>query len=154
MLIDVTREYDVPLMVSRGYSSLSFLYSAAQSIQYEYKPAHIYYFGDYDPSGVDIPRNIQARLEEFAPHSDITFEIVAVTPEQIEDLQLPTRPTKKTDTRSKGFEGESVEVDAIEPEDLRNLCRECIELHIDQRRLDILKVAEESEREVLMQMRV
>jgi len=27
-------------------------------------------------------------------------------------------------------------------------------LHIDQRRLDILKVAEESEREVLMQMRV
>ncbi len=50
--------------------------------------------------------------------------------------------------------GESVEVDAIEPEDLRTLCRECIELHIDQRRLDILKVAEESEREVLMQMRV
>ena len=39
--------------------------------------------------------------------------------------------------------GESVEVDAIEPEDLRTLCRECIELHIDQRRLDILKVAEE-----------
>lgn len=153
VLIDVTREYDVPLMVSRGYSSLSYLYSAAEVIDSRDKPAHIYYFGDYDPSGVDIPRNIQARLEEFAPAADITFEIVAVTPAQIEELELPTRPTKKTDSRSKGFEGESVEVDAIEPDDLRTLCRECIELHIDQRRLDLLMVAEESERSILMNMR-
>ena len=153
VLMDVTAEYDVPLMVSRGYSSLSYLHSAAQAIEYENKPACIYYFGDYDPSGVDIPRNIQARLEEFAPDSEITFEIVAVTPEQIEELELPTRPTKKSDSRSGGFEGESVEVDSIEPDDLRQLCRECIEAHIDQRKLDLLIVAEESEREILMNMK-
>jgi hypothetical protein len=152
VLVDVTDEYDVPLMVSRGYSSLSYLHSAAETIGEKDKPAYIYYFGDHDPSGVDIPRNIQARLEEFAPWAEITFEVMAVTPDQIEQWELPTRPTKRTDSRSKGFAGESVELDAISPDDLRDLCRDCIEQHIDHRRLEVLKVAEQSERDVLMKM--
>ena len=47
-----------------------------------------------------------------------------LSPRQIVDWQLPTRPTKKTDSRSKNFKGESVEVDAIEPERLRELVRD------------------------------
>lgn len=152
VLVDVTDVYDVPLMVSRGYSSLSYLHSAAETITAKDKPAYLYYFGDHDPSGVDIPRNIQARLEEFAPWADVTFEVVAVTPEQIDQYSLPTRPTKKSDTRSKKFSGESVELDAIAPDDLRALCQSCIDRHSDQDRLAILKVAEESERSILMGM--
>lgn len=56
---------------------------------------------------------------------------MAVNPEQIEELSLTTRPTKDTDSRSKNFEGESVEVDAIEPWRLKLLARECIAQHID-----------------------
>lgn len=152
VLYDVTQEWDVPLMVVKGFSSLSYLYEAAEAIKDQGKPAYLYYFGDRDPSGVFIDRNIERRLREFAPDAEIHFERVAVTPEQIEAWELPTRPTKTTDSRSKGFEGESVEVDAIMPADLRTLVRECIEQHVDQRKLEVMRVAEESERETAMKL--
>ena len=152
VVLDVTAEWDVPLMVTRGYPSLTFLYSAAEDIAEREKPAYLYYFGDHDPSGVDIPRKVESDLRTFAPGADIFFESVAVTPQQIADWELPTRPTKKTDSRSKNFKGESVEVDAIEPERLRGLVRDCIEQHVDQKALEVVEVAEESEREILERM--
>ncbi len=51
VLYDVTSEWDVPLMVTRGYPSLSFLYTAAEAIAEQEKPVYLYYFGDHDPSG-------------------------------------------------------------------------------------------------------
>ena len=131
VLVEVTREWDVPLMVTRGYPSLSFLHSAATFIESLEKPAYLYYFGDFDPSGMDITRAVEEGIRELAPDADIEFERVAVTEEQIESMNLPTRPTKTTDSRKKNFEGESVEVDAIAPDDLRELARDCIERHVD-----------------------
>jgi hypothetical protein len=75
-----------------------------------------------------------------------------VRPEQIVEWDLPTRPTKKTDSRSKSFEGESVEVDAIEPARLRQIVRECVERHVDCRALAVLKAAEWSERELFTRL--
>jgi hypothetical protein len=152
VLYEVTEEWDVPLMVTRGYASLSYLHDAAEAIDEESKPAFLYYFGDYDPSGLDITRSVEARLREFAPAADIEFKRVAVTEEQIEAWALPTRPTKKTDSRSKGFAGESVEVDSIPPDDLRALVRQCIEQHVDERALQVMRVAEQSERDILQNM--
>jgi hypothetical protein len=149
VLIDVTEKWDVPLMVTRGYASLSFLYEAAQSIAAENKPAFIYYFGDYDPSGVHIPHNVEQRLREFAPASEIHFKRVAVNPDQIRAWHLPTRPTKKTDTRSKNFKGESVEVDAIEPAQLRKLAEECITRHINRHAYKSLQRTEATEKQSL-----
>jgi hypothetical protein len=149
VLYDVTSPWDVPLMVTRGYASVSYLHAAAQSIIAENKPTYIYYFGDHDPSGLDIPRNVESRLREFAPDAEIHFERVAVNEDQIEELNLPTRPTKKTDSRSKAFEGESVEVDAIPPDLLRELAQECITQHIDHRQYEVMQEAEKSERQVL-----
>ncbi len=64
-------------------------------------------------------------------------------------MSLPTRPTKQSDTRAKGFDGESVEVDAIPSDMLRNLVRESIETLIDTEALRLTKIAEAREREVL-----
>ena len=58
-------------------------------------------------------------------------------------------PTKKSDARSKNFKGESVEVDAIEPEQLRELVRDCIERHVNPVTLAQTQRIEESERETL-----
>jgi len=149
VLVDVTDEYDFTLMPSRGYSSLSFLHGAAQTIQAHGRPAFIYQFGDLDPSGVDIARDIEAKLRRYAPDSEIHFERVAVTRQQADEWGLPTRPTKTTDTRAKKFKGASVELDAIPPDRLRTLVREVIERHVDQGQLRVLKVAEESERKTL-----
>lgn len=59
------------------------------------------------------------------------------------------RPTKKTDTRSKNLDGESVEVDALPPVELRQLVSDCIEPHIDADLSKQTKRIEELERESL-----
>jgi hypothetical protein len=149
VLMEETEVYDVPLMTARGYSSLTFVHSAAMTIRAKGKPAYIYHFGDLDPSGVDAARDIEAKLRRYAPDAEVHFERPAVTREQVEQWDLPTRPTKQTDSRAKKFVGTSVELDAIPARKLRELVRECIELHVDQRQLEVLKVAEASEREFL-----
>lgn len=149
VIFPVTDEYDVPLMVARGYSSLSFLYSAAQEIQEIGKKTFIYHFGDYDPSGQDAAAKIEAELRGFAPSVTIHFSRVAVRPEQIETWNLPTRLTKTSDSRSKNFGKISVELDAIPAPQLRDMVRHVIEWHMPQEKLEILKAAEKSERQWL-----
>ena len=150
VLMEETEVYDVPLMVARGYASITFLHSAAMAIEAKGKPAFIYLFGDLDPSGVDAARDIEAKLRRYAPAAEITFARPAVTREQVELWNLPTRPTKQSDTRAKKFaNATSVELDAIPARQLRALVRECIERHVDQDQLALLRVAEQSERELL-----
>jgi hypothetical protein len=144
-----TEPWDVPLMVTRGYPSLSYLYEAADRIKECRKPAYLYYFGDLDPSGVDITRTVECGIREFAVGADIEFERVAVTPQQVKDLNLPTRPTKKTDSRIKNFSGESVEVDAVPPATLRGLVRGRIERHLYHRALKRTQRIEAAERKTL-----
>ena len=152
VLVEETDRYDVPLMVTRGYPSLTYLYSAAETISYQDRPAYLYYFGDHDPSGVDIPKMVHGNIREMAPDAEIHFQRVAVNVEQIAGLGLPTRPTKKTDTRAKTFKGESVEVDAIPPLVLREMVRDCIEQHLPTDALAINEAAEESERAILRRL--
>lgn len=147
----VTMEYDVPLFPSRGYSSLSFIHQAAMMIEEANKPTYIYQFGDHDPSGADIPRATEASLRQMTS-APFHFERIAVTPEQVEEYSLPTRPTKKTDSRAKDFVGESVELDAIPPDVLRNLVRECIEQHMDPDVLQNARSVEETERGTLAEV--
>ena len=110
----------------------------------------IYYLGDHDPSGDDIARNVEVRLREFAPDAALTFERLAVTPDQIAAYDLPTHPTKLTDSRTKTWTGGgSVEVDAIDPADLRQLVEQTILRHVDAQALAATQVAEASERELL-----
>jgi hypothetical protein len=150
VLNEETDPYDVPLMVARGFSSESYLYGVAATIAAAKRPTWIYYFGDHDPSGLKIARDIERRLRGFAPGTEIHFERVAVTEQQIVDMNLPTRPTKREgNAHAKGFEGDSVDLDAIPPLELRRLARECIERHVPPGHLESLEVAERSEREIL-----
>ena len=152
VIYPVTAMYDVPLMVARGYASLSFLYSAAEAINELVVPAYIYHLGDFDPSGVNAAEKIEETLREMAPDAEIYFERIAVTPEQIGEWDLPTRPTKSSDTRSKNFGNISVELDAIDPNDLRDLVQETIEQHLPPDQFEILKAAEQSEREIISRL--
>ena len=90
---------------------------------------------------------------EMAPDTEIHFERLAVTPEQIAQWNLPTRPTKTTDSRAKRFDSDiRVELDAIEPNQLRDIVREAIERHLPPAQLAVLMAAERSEREVLQHL--
>jgi hypothetical protein len=153
VLYPVTSMFDVPLMVARGYASLSFLHSAAEAINELVVPTYIYHLGDFDPSGVNAGEKIEQTLRELAPDAEIYFERIAVTEQQIDDWDLPTRPTKASDTRSKKFGSTvSVELDAIEPNRLRNLVQETIEQHLPADQFEVLKAAEQSEREIIARL--
>jgi len=150
VLLEESKVYDVPLMVAKGYSSITFLHTAAMAIQGKGKPAYVYHFGDLDPSGRDAARVIEVKLRRYAPGAEIHFECPAVTREQVEQWNLPTRPTKQTDTRAKKFgSATSVELDAIPARKLRELVRDVINRHVDQQKLELLRTAEKSERELL-----
>jgi hypothetical protein len=138
----ITREYDVPLYVARGYGSMTFVYEAAEELKHIDKPTYIYHFGDYDPSGVDAAYKIRDGLIEHG--ANIHFERMAVTKLQILLWDLPTRETKKKDPRAKAWgDNPSVELDAVPAPKLRDLVRACIEEHIDH---DLLRSAKEVER--------
>ena len=145
----ITDAYDVALMVTRGYSSLSFLHSAAQYIASLDVPTYIYHFGDYDPSGVNAGEKIDESLRAMAPDAEIHFERVAVTEAQMAEYHLPTRPTKTTDSRARGFGAVSVELDAIPAETLRLLTEEVIQRHLPKDRLDQMLIVEADEKRLL-----
>jgi hypothetical protein len=149
VVVPITSKYDVPLMVARGYASLSCLHSAAEYIRDVGKPVHIYHLGDFDPSGVNAGEKIESTLRAMAPAAEIHFERLAVSPARISAWNLPSRPTKTSDSRSKGFGDISVELDAIDPDRLRGNVAAAIERHMPPRQFEVLKAAEQSEREYL-----
>lgn len=151
----VTAEYDVELGITRGYSSETFVHSIADDVEWNNargKTTFIYQLGDHDPSGVDGWRDFRDKVTEFASGCRVEFQRLAVTPAQIALYGLPTRPTKSSDTRSAGFTGESVEVDAIPASTLRQIVREAIEQHIDPDELRLTQVVEAEERRLLTQL--
>jgi hypothetical protein len=140
VLGSVCDEYDVALMVTRGYPSLSFTYEAAQMLGMKTE-TYIYYFGDLDNHGLQIEQTVQNQLYEHGCYG-FTFERIAITEQQVSAWNLPTRPDK-----SGG--GWAIEVDAIEPNQLRELCRDAIEQHVDASELEYLRGIERLEKDVL-----
>jgi hypothetical protein len=62
---------DVPYFSCRGYTSQSEMWSAGQRLITKLragKKVHIIHLGDHDPSGIDMTRDIQDRLQKFATH--------------------------------------------------------------------------------------
>jgi hypothetical protein len=153
---DVAGDYDVDVVVSKGIPSLTQVYTSFTNIRRAAragKQSYIYQFGDHDPTGCLIPKSIENRLCEFCDEHGIdppVVERIALTEELVKECRLPTRPTKREgNTHAKGFEGDSVELDALPSSDLRELVRECIEWHINPSALETLREAEQSEREIL-----
>ena len=113
----VTREYCVPLMVSRGFSSVTFLEDCAQHLDQD-KEAWIFHLGDSDKSGHEARAAIERTLRERGAYARLHFVPLAVTDAQASTL--PSRPGKRG-------EGTVVELDAIAPNELRTLVRDACE---------------------------
>lgn len=152
ILFEETGAWDVPLMVVRGFSSETYVHEASQHIAAQGKPAYLYLLTDHDPSGLASANDVSRKIRNFLPDFPCTVERVAVTQGQIDQWTLPTRPTKTTDSRSRSFMGESVELDAIPPRTLRELVRECITRHIDPEVWQHTQSIEAMERNVLQEI--
>lgn len=129
---DVCDEFDVPYFSCRGYTSQSEMWSASQRLL-----AHIsrkqyplvLHFGDHDPSGMDMTRDIRDRLEMFVGGSKV--ERLALNADQVERFHPPPNPAKTTDSRYRAyiadFGDESWELDALEPRVISGLIRSALE---------------------------
>ena len=147
----VVEECGLDLFVTRGYASVSYLQSAADFIREDGRPTYIYLLTDFDPSGLGIAETVCTELQRRTHSTEVHVERLALNREQVEELSLPTRPTKKTDSRSRKFIREHgtdcVELDALSPETLRSLTRASIERHMEPEKLHGMKLAEEQERD-------
>lgn len=149
----VTSKYHIPIMVNRGYSSVSAMYDAflrfVNEAAYKSRPVKILYLGDFDPSGIDMIRDIHERIIEFqqgyndgymVEEMEFSIKPIALTRNQIKEHDPPPNPAKVTDPRAKDFiskyGNESWEVDALKPEILHEILESEILYYIDSLKFD------------------
>jgi hypothetical protein len=130
-LASAAQDYGVPFLSSGGFDSLTTKHAMAKKIS-GYGNVEILHIGDHDPSGVHICSSLDEDLSAFLNYygGDLTVTRLAVTPEQIGDMGLPTAPAKSTDRRS--FSGQTTQAEAIPPRRLREIVIEAIEDRLDR----------------------
>jgi len=128
-----TRE-GVALGACKGYPSLTFLKDTADRMaaaERDGRQPIILYFGDYDPSGEDIPRAIGENLARMGVNVEI--KRIALMEAQVIEMNLPPAPVKEGDSRSAAWDGlGQVELDAIDPKVLQQMCRDAIKDVFDE----------------------
>ncbi|NVP35929.1 hypothetical protein HXA92_12175 [Listeria monocytogenes] len=139
-LIDIvgqaSNKFDVRFFSCRGYVSQSAMFRAAQRFEHMYshgKDVTILHLGDHDPSGIDMSRDIEERLNTFEVFPLV--KRIALNMDQIEEYNPVPNPTKLTDSRAgdyiKQFGYESWELDALQPQVIDDLITSYIEPLID-----------------------
>jgi hypothetical protein len=147
----VCDEMEVPFFACRGYTSQSEMWRAAMRLKrWERKGFEtvILHFGDHDPSGIDMSRDIEDRLRIFGSHAQ--FRRLALNMDQVSQYDPPPNPAKVTDSRFEGyaqqFGYESWELDALEPQVLADLVQSTVEEYRDDDDWDARVEAQEAQR--------
>jgi hypothetical protein len=135
----------VPFLSARGYPSVSVLRDFVESDLLPIirgrtgrrQDVAILHLGDHDPSGIDMTRDLDDRIQLFAGTAGMKINLhrIALTMDQIEAENPPPNPAKQTDARFKDYQDkygdESWELDALPPEYLNNLISEHVKPFID-----------------------
>jgi hypothetical protein len=148
-LATAVKKYQIPVLSSGGFDSVTTKHMIARRIA-DLGDVEILHIGDHDPSGVHIYSSLDEDLTAFVEHfgGSVTVTRLAVTPEQIAELNLPTAPRKRSDNRS--FAGEeTTQAEAIPPRKLREIVINAIEDRLDRDAFDAIL-----EREVVIRERL
>lgn len=139
----------VALGACKGYPSLTFLHDAAyrfrEAVHRGQQPI-VLYFGDYDPSGEDIPRALEENIHQLGC-PELEVERICLMESQVLEWNLPPAPTKDTDSRSANWDGlGQVELDAVRPEKLVSLLEDAVSRIFDWSVHEELMKDEDTER--------
>ena len=135
----VANNYSVRTFPTRGYPSFSYVQGMAKYMETRLEGKHvvILYFGDFDPSGIDIERDLEDRLSRYGA-KDFSVTRIALTSDQIKQYNLPPMPVKRSDARAESFMAEhgdkSVELDALDPNLFQKIVEKSIRSNINVRR--------------------
>jgi len=141
---NVARKYYVPVTVCRGFSSVSFLNDFKDRLSWKTngKPSLMLYFGDFDPSGVEMLKSMETTLQDELGISNVEFKRIGLLKEDIEKYKLPHNPDalKEKDTRAKKHVEQyghlAVELDALRPDVLEGKIEAAIEAEFDMEALN------------------
>lgn len=153
-LAPVCSEFGVKLYPCGGYSSISFAYEAAMELRKMDKPIFVYHLSDLDADGAYSSICLERELREHGVTFD--FRRLALAPDQVVTwgLQAATREQKRTTrwgwwVENYGAAQPACELDAIHPQQLRQLVHNAITQHIDPYEWKQLRVIEQEERRSL-----
>lgn len=134
---DVARNLDIRYLSCRGFTSQSAMYQAANRFieqEGDGKETSLLYLGDHDPSGLDMIRDIQDRLEMFG--SNVRVIQIALNKEQIAKFNPPPNPAKITDSRYEKYQSlhgsDSWELDALDPREIEKIIRDGVKRFTDE----------------------
>lgn len=115
------KRFRVPYMACKGYLSASHAWRAGQRFREkmeEGKDCVLIHLGDHDPSGLDMTRDNQDRLDLFAGYG-VEVRRIALNIDQVRKYNPPPNPAKFEDPRANDYvrlHGKtSWELDALAP---------------------------------------
>lgn len=166
---DVLEPYRVTFQVGRGFDGWSSVHNASQRYRSllfnEHKHTTLLYYGDFDPSGEDMARSLEVRINEgFVGYTNVRYvrdaypTIIkrALTYEDIQTYDLPPDFVKSTDPRSKAHVAKwgdiAVELDALPDEVLRERLEADVRAHMDLGALQSTLEAESEDNARLREM--
>lgn len=157
-VLKVTYGLDVPLVVGRGFSSLTFIHDASRRVLAQKQKGIkmvILYISDFDPEGEHIPELVKRKFMQYGcPPDSFNIEKIALTPEQVEQFQLPSNIEFKVKSKHRQKEyvqrfleqyGEvQYELDALSVLDLNRILTSGLEKVVD---FEIPKKSDQASRE-------
>jgi len=151
-LVRVAGDYSVPVFSSGGFDSVTAKHDVAVELA-ALGDATVLHLGDLDPSGVhmfgSLDEDVRSFLDGLGAGGRVEFVRLAVTAEQVDELDLPTSPPKTSDRRS--FSGDTVQCEAIPPDELARILRAAIVERLDGDTLETVLDRETGERDRLVE---
>jgi hypothetical protein len=137
ILLPVVKEVGGELLLPTGEISETMVADMASRVATDGRPAVVFYFSDFDPSGhqmaISVSRRLQALRDLLYPNLEIELYPVAMTLEQVRHYGLPSTPLKESERRADRWRlvmgCEQTEIDAmiaLHPRALRQIARDAI----------------------------
>jgi hypothetical protein len=142
VLLPIAQEVGGELLLPTGEPSDTMIYELATRCALDPRPSVVLYFSDFDPSGrqmpVSVSRKLQGLHDLLYPELHIQLHPVALTLEQVRELDLPSTPLKATEPRASRWREvmghEQTEIDALaalHPDALTAIARDAIGPYYD-----------------------
>jgi len=142
-VLPIAEEIEADLYLAGGELSETLIYRMARDANDDGRPLVVFTLTDCDPAGWEMPANIARKLQALRDlyFSSLRFEVVpvALTPEQVMELGLPSTPLKDGERRADRWRDEhgvdQTEIDALTtPENehvLQQILRDAVGQYID-----------------------
>jgi hypothetical protein len=142
MLLPIAQRYGADLFLPTGEISDTLMYRMAKDGAKDGRPMVVFTISDFDPAGhqmsVSIGRKLQALRDLCFPGLRFELVPVALTIDQVRELNLPSTPLKETERRAdkwrEEFGVEQTEIDALatlQPLELHRIVEEAVTPYFD-----------------------